>query len=119
LLRDKFVFVSIPSPNTPNSHPPCPTAPPPAAQAYDYTFIQAEVSDIDRERRRVITAQGALDYDWLVLAVGIRYDYAAWFGDDSRAIEHTRRNSLAPTWRARSTRRSRPSWRASPAATWS
>lgn len=64
----------------------------PAAQAYGYTFIQAEVSDIDRERRRVITAQGVLDYDWLVLAVGIRYDYAAWFGNDSRAIEHTRWN---------------------------
>jgi NADPH-dependent 2,4-dienoyl-CoA reductase/sulfur reductase-like enzyme len=62
----------------------------PAAQAYGYTFIHAEVSHIDRERRRVITALGTLDYDWLILAVGIRYDYTAWFGNDQRAINHTR-----------------------------
>jgi NADH dehydrogenase FAD-containing subunit len=64
----------------------------PAAQTYGYTFIQTAVSDIDRERHRVITAQGVLDYDWLILAVGIRYDYAAWFGGDRHAIEHTRQH---------------------------
>jgi len=63
-----------------------------AASAYGYTFIQTEVTAIDRDRRRVVTAQGALDYDWLILAVGIRYDYAAWYGNDRRAIDHTLRN---------------------------
>jgi NADPH-dependent 2,4-dienoyl-CoA reductase/sulfur reductase-like enzyme len=63
-----------------------------AARAFGYTFIRAEVSAIDRERRRVVTAQGTLDYDWLILAVGIRYDYEAWFGNDRRAIDHTRQN---------------------------
>jgi hypothetical protein len=33
----------------------------------------------------------ALDYDWLILAAGIRYDYAPWLGDDARAIEAVRR----------------------------
>ena len=61
-----------------------------AAQAFGYLFIQAEVSAIDRDRRRVHTASGALDYDWLVLASGIRHDYAAWFGDDRRAIDAAR-----------------------------
>ena len=61
-----------------------------AAQAHGYTFIQAEVTALDRERRRVHTAQGTVDYDWLVLAVGIRHDYAAWFGDDRRAIDEAR-----------------------------
>ena len=61
-----------------------------AAQAYGYAFVQAEVGAVDRERRRVHTAQGTLDYDWLVLAVGIRHDYAAWFGDDRRAIDEAR-----------------------------
>ena len=61
-----------------------------AAQAFGYTFLQTEVTAIDRDRRRVHTAQGAVDYDWLVLASGIRHDYAAWFGDDRRAIEETR-----------------------------
>ncbi|MEZ5614508.1 MAG: FAD/NAD(P)-binding oxidoreductase [Rhodocyclaceae bacterium] len=63
-----------------------------AAKACGYTFIQAEATAIDRDGRRVHTAGGTLDYDWLVLAVGIRHDYAAWFGNDSRAIAHTRQN---------------------------
>lgn len=63
-----------------------------AAQAYGYAFVQAEVSAVDRERRRIHTARGTLDYDWLVLAVGIRHDYAAWFGEDRRAIEHAKQN---------------------------
>ncbi|MDO8891836.1 MAG: FAD/NAD(P)-binding oxidoreductase [Sulfurimicrobium sp.] len=62
---------------------------PTAASAYGYTFIQTEVSDIDRSKRLVITPQGTLDYDWLILAVGIRYDYAAWYGDDRRAADYT------------------------------
>jgi NADPH-dependent 2,4-dienoyl-CoA reductase/sulfur reductase-like enzyme len=61
-----------------------------AAQAYGYTFIQAEATAIDRDRRRAHTAQGALDYDWLVLAVGISHDWAAWFGDERRAIDEAR-----------------------------
>lgn len=60
-----------------------------AARALGYTFIQAEVSAIERDRRQVVTPRGTLTYDWLVLAVGIRYHYAAWFGDDRHAIEHT------------------------------
>lgn len=62
-----------------------------AAKAYGYTFVRAEVTDIDRDRRRVVTAGGTLDYDWLVLAAGIRYDYGAWFGDDRRAADHSLR----------------------------
>jgi NADPH-dependent 2,4-dienoyl-CoA reductase/sulfur reductase-like enzyme len=42
-------------------------------------------------QRRVHTTQGVLDYDWLILATGIRYDYAPWLGDDARAIEAVRR----------------------------
>ena len=63
-----------------------------AAWAYGYAFVQAEATAIDRDKRHVHTAQGAFDYDWLVLAVGIRHDYAAWFGDDARAIAHTRQH---------------------------
>lgn len=60
-----------------------------AASAYGYTFIQTEVSDIDRDKRRVVTPLGTLDYDWLILAVGIRYDYETWYGNDRRASDHT------------------------------
>lgn len=60
-----------------------------AARAYGYTFIQAEATAIDREMRRVVTPLGELAYDWLVLAVGIRYNYGAWFGDDKGARKET------------------------------
>lgn len=61
-----------------------------AARHHGYVFVHADVTAIDRERRRVVTARGALDYDWLVLAVGIGYDYAPLLGDDRRAIDYTR-----------------------------
>lgn len=63
-----------------------------AARKYGYTFIQAEVSALEREARRVRTPLGALDYDWLVLAAGIRYHYEAWYGDDRHAADYTRRH---------------------------
>lgn len=63
-----------------------------AAKAYGYTFIRTRVEAVDSDRRSVVTADGSVDYDWLVLAVGIRYDYPAWFGDDRRAAEHARQH---------------------------
>jgi NADH dehydrogenase FAD-containing subunit len=64
------------------------------AREQGYNFVQAEVIAIDRDGRRVVTSGGTLEYDWLVLAVGIRYDYAPWFGDDSRAAEHASCKSI-------------------------
>jgi NADPH-dependent 2,4-dienoyl-CoA reductase/sulfur reductase-like enzyme len=61
-----------------------------AARAHGYLLIQDEVRAIDREHRRVHAGKGILDYDWLVIAAGIRHDYAAWFGNDARAIDHAR-----------------------------
>jgi NADPH-dependent 2,4-dienoyl-CoA reductase/sulfur reductase-like enzyme len=58
-----------------------------AASAQGYRFIQAEATAIDRDKRRIITTAGTFAYDWLVLSVGIRHDYTAWFGSDRRAAE--------------------------------
>lgn len=62
------------------------------ARRYGYTFVQAEITDIDRAKRRVHTAQGHIDYDWLVISAGIRYGFEAWFGNDRKATEYTRTN---------------------------
>lgn len=59
------------------------------ARRWGYTFVQTEVTDIDRARKRVHTAQGHVDYDWLVVSAGIRVTYEPWFGSDRRAIQHT------------------------------
>ncbi|RMH80995.1 MAG: NAD(P)/FAD-dependent oxidoreductase [Acidobacteria bacterium] len=53
----------------------------PAAK-YGYRFINQAVIGIDREKKRVYTPNGYIEYNYLVLAPGIRYNYAAWFKDD-------------------------------------
>ena len=50
-----------------------------AQREYGYEVMQAEVVGIDRETRQVHTSQGALEYDFLVLAPGIEYNYEAEF----------------------------------------
>lgn len=62
-----------------------------AAQTFGYTFLQAEVVEIDRAGRSVVCRDGVLGYDWLVLAAGIREDFGGWFGGDLAAAELTRR----------------------------
>jgi NADPH-dependent 2,4-dienoyl-CoA reductase/sulfur reductase-like enzyme len=69
------------------------------ASRLGYTFLQAEVTGVDRDRRQVLTGQGPLEYDWLVLAPGIRHDYSAWFGDDREAIAQAR-SRYAPAYTA-------------------
>jgi NADH dehydrogenase FAD-containing subunit len=60
------------------------------AQKYDYRFIQTEVVAFERDKKRVITAQGYIDYDYLIVGAGIRYNYESWFGNDRKAAEYTR-----------------------------
>ncbi|MDO4231444.1 MAG: FAD/NAD(P)-binding oxidoreductase [Lautropia sp.] len=62
------------------------------ASRYGYTLVQAEVMQIERDKRLVQTSQGWLDYDYLILSGGIRDAWDAWFGDDQQTILHTRRN---------------------------
>lgn len=60
------------------------------ASGLGYRFVQAQVQSIERTLRQVHTSQGRFDYDWLLLAAGVDYDYKAWLGDDARAIAHMR-----------------------------
>lgn len=60
------------------------------SERHGYRFFQSEVLEVDRAAKRVITSLGALDYDYLVLAPGIRYNYEAWFGNDRTVADATR-----------------------------
>ena len=62
----------------------------PPAKKYGYTFLQTEISDIDRQAKRVYTAQGHIGYDWLIIAGGIRNAFEPWFGNDWKTIEYTK-----------------------------
>jgi NADPH-dependent 2,4-dienoyl-CoA reductase/sulfur reductase-like enzyme len=70
-----------------------------AAKAFGYTFIRTEVSAIDRDKRQLITRDGTLSYDWLVLAVGIRDNHAAWFGDETAPAAEAR-DRFGSAWQA-------------------
>ncbi|HKJ50334.1 MAG TPA: FAD/NAD(P)-binding oxidoreductase [Gammaproteobacteria bacterium] len=53
-----------------------------AANNHGYRFLQADMLGLDRESRRVYTDQGYLEYDYLVLAPGVEYDYTRIGIDD-------------------------------------
>jgi sulfide dehydrogenase [flavocytochrome c] flavoprotein subunit len=48
-----------------------------AAKNNNYIFFNATVVDVDRGSRKVYTEQGYVNYDYLVLAPGIDYNYAS------------------------------------------
>ncbi|MDJ0779455.1 MAG: FAD/NAD(P)-binding oxidoreductase [Gammaproteobacteria bacterium] len=58
-----------------------------AANNHGYRFMAATVLGFDRDSRRVFTEQGYVDYDYLVLAPGIEYDYPRIGVDDPEAQE--------------------------------
>ena len=60
------------------------------AQRAGYRFVNAEITGIDREKKRVHVTDGFFGYDWLIPAPGIHHAYEAWFGNDRAAINHTR-----------------------------
>lgn len=47
------------------------------SEQHGYRYIQSEILSVDRAAKRVTTNLGPLDYDYLVLAPGIRYNYEA------------------------------------------
>jgi len=49
------------------------------ARKYGYSFVQCEVTDIDRKAKKVTTTNGVFSYDILVLSPGIAYDYEGQF----------------------------------------
>jgi NADH dehydrogenase FAD-containing subunit len=54
-----------------------------AANNNGYTFVNANVYDVNRAKKKIYTNIGMIDYDYLVLAPGIDYDYSAWTKGDA------------------------------------
>ncbi len=49
-----------------------------AARENNYTFFHAAATGVDKEAKLLKTTNGDIDYDYLVLAPGIDYDYEPW-----------------------------------------
>ena len=62
------------------------------ASKYGYRFINTSILGIERDKKRVYTPYGYIEYNYLVLAPGIRYNYGAWFGDNKDMINYTKMN---------------------------
>ncbi|RIX46928.1 MAG: NAD(P)/FAD-dependent oxidoreductase [Rhodocyclales bacterium GT-UBC] len=63
-----------------------------AADAFHYRFLHGTVQGIERERRQVVTSQGPLAYDWLIVAAGIGEDDALLVDGNTEAARHLRRH---------------------------
>ncbi len=57
------------------------------ASLYGYHFVNGTILDIDRTQKRVRTNVGHVNYDYLVLAPGIDYNYAAYGVTDPADVE--------------------------------
>jgi len=61
------------------------------AARWGYRFRRAEVDAIDRAAGVVVAGGERLHYDWLVIAPGIREDFAAWQVDDPATVAELHR----------------------------
>jgi len=52
-----------------------------AARNNNYTFFNATAIGVDKKNRILKTSNGDIEYDYLVLAPGIEYDYSFWSDD--------------------------------------
>lgn len=50
-----------------------------AIEKYGYNFINATISDINKDTKIITTEQGNIEYEYLVMAVGIDYNYKKLF----------------------------------------
>lgn len=57
-----------------------------AARENKYTYFNASVVGVDKENRVIQTSNGDIDFDYLVLAPGIDYDYSGWTTDPEKEM---------------------------------
>jgi NADH dehydrogenase FAD-containing subunit len=61
-----------------------------ASKNNKYTYLQAEAIDVDKKRNILKTTRGDLEYDYLVFAEGIEYDYDVWTHGDKKLEDRLR-----------------------------
>jgi len=62
-----------------------------ASNNHNYTFLQAQAIGLDSKNNILHTTSGDLEYDYLVFATGIEYDYYNWSGGDKKFEERIHR----------------------------
>ena len=62
-----------------------------AANNHNYQYFQAEATGLDAKKNILETTKGNLEYDYLIFATGIEYDYSKWTKGD-KALEQRLKN---------------------------
>lgn len=52
-----------------------------AARSYNYQYFHASAYGLDKQKRVLKTSNGDIEYDYIVFAPGIDYDYSHWTDD--------------------------------------
>jgi NADH dehydrogenase FAD-containing subunit len=63
-----------------------------AANTHGYTYLQASAIGLDQKKNILKTTEGDLEYDYLVFATGIDYDYDVWTKGDKKLENELRTN---------------------------
>lgn len=53
-----------------------------AVNTYGYNFLNATITDIQKDEKTIVTNKGKVNYDYLVIATGIDYNYKKLFKKD-------------------------------------
>jgi len=61
-----------------------------AANTHHYTLLQAEATGVNQAKNILHTTKGDLEYDYLVFATGIEYDYEGWTKGDKNLEKRLR-----------------------------
>jgi len=59
-----------------------------AVSKYNYNFINEAVVDVNREKKEVYTVNKVIKYDYMVMALGIDYNYKKIFKKDEEKIQN-------------------------------
>jgi NADH dehydrogenase FAD-containing subunit len=63
-----------------------------AANTHGYTYLQASAIGLDQKKNILKTTEGDLEYDYLVFATGIDYDYDVWAKGNKKLENELRTN---------------------------
>ena len=58
-----------------------------AVSKYKYNFVNETVVDINREKKEIYTNKSVIKYDYMVMALGIDYNYKKLFKKDKQKIQ--------------------------------
>lgn len=62
---------------------------------YDYTLINETIVNINKEKKEVITSESTIPYDYLIMTLGIDYNYEKLFKNDKQKINEVKAKAPA------------------------